>query len=237
MESLVARCLDVTTLDDATDTIPKVEQLCKEARNVKGEEAAAVCIFPRFVPYARKVVQGSNVAVATVVNFPHGADDIEICEAEINASIAYGAQEIDFVFPYKRWKQEDAESKQHVETFVKRIMQRCKDAGMKTKVILETGILSEEHLLRSAIRLCIESGVDFLKTSTGKVEIGARPQEVKIMVGEIVKANRPVGLKVSGGVRTLADASQYIEIAKAGGMKITGPDQFRVGASKLHQAL
>eukprot|EP01054_Gregarina_sp_Poly1_P001230 Gregarina_sp_Poly_1__1229@NODE_12_length_23383_cov_104_521445_g10_i0_p8_GENE_NODE_12_length_23383_cov_104_521445_g10_i0NODE_12_length_23383_cov_104_521445_g10_i0_p8_ORF_typecomplete_len240_score40_93DeoC/PF01791_9/3e44Dus/PF01207_17/0_084DUF5086/PF16985_5/8_1DUF5086/PF16985_5/2_1e02DUF5086/PF16985_5/7_6e02_NODE_12_length_23383_cov_104_521445_g10_i01933420053 len=239
MEALVARCLDVTTLDDASDTIEKVLRLCTEAADIKGESAASVCVFPRFVPYAKRALKGKSTAVCTTVNFPQGEDDIEICETEIQACLAYGADEIDFVFPYSRWMKGDAGSIKHVKSFVSRAVKACRsaDSSIVVKVILETGVLSDENSLRSAARLCIDAGVNFLKTSTGKVEVGARPEEVKILADEIVKSKQAVGLKVSGGVRTLQDAKQYIEIATATGMTISDKSQFRIGASKLHLSL
>ncbi|EBS6254511.1 deoxyribose-phosphate aldolase, partial [Salmonella enterica subsp. enterica serovar Chester] len=94
--------MDLTTLND-DDTDAKVTALCHQAKSPAGQ-TAAICIYPRFIPLARKVLreQGTpEVRIATVTNFPHGNDDIEIALAETNAAIAYGADDVDVVFPYR----------------------------------------------------------------------------------------------------------------------------------------
>lgn len=94
--------MDLTTLND-DDTDEKVTTLCRQANSPAGQ-TAAVCIYPRFIPVARKVLreQGTpDIRIATVTNFPHGNDDIDIALAETRAAIAYGADEVDVVFPYR----------------------------------------------------------------------------------------------------------------------------------------
>ena len=96
------KLMDLTTLND-DDTNEKVIALCHQAKTPVGN-TAAVCIYPRFIPIARKTLkeQGTpDVRIATVTNFPHGNDDIEIALAETRAAIAYGADEVDVVFPYR----------------------------------------------------------------------------------------------------------------------------------------
>ena len=94
--------MDLTTLND-DDTDEKVIALCRQAKTPVGTPAA-ICIYPRFIPVARKALkaQGTpDVRIATVTNFPHGNDDIEIALAETRAAIAYGADEVDVVFPFR----------------------------------------------------------------------------------------------------------------------------------------
>ena len=96
------RLMDLTTLND-NDTDEKVIALCHQAKSPAGE-TAAVCIYPRFIPIARKTLreQGTpDISIATVTNFPHGNDDIAIAVAETRAAVAYGADEVDVVFPYR----------------------------------------------------------------------------------------------------------------------------------------
>ncbi len=98
--------MDLTTLND-DDTDEKVIALCHQAKSPAGN-TAAICIYPRFIPIARKTLreQGTpEVRIATVTNFPHGNADIEIALAETRAAIAYGADEVDvaIVIPALRW--------------------------------------------------------------------------------------------------------------------------------------
>lgn len=96
------KLMDLTTLND-DDTDEKVIALCKDAKSPVGN-TAAICIYPRFIPVAKKTLreQGTpEIRIATVTNFPHGNDDIEIAVAETKAAIAYGADEVDVVFPYR----------------------------------------------------------------------------------------------------------------------------------------
>ena len=85
------------------DTDAKVAALCRQALTPAGR-TAAICIYPRFIPAARKVLRelgAADLPIATVTNFPHGNDDIEIAVAETRAAVAYGADEVDVVFPYR----------------------------------------------------------------------------------------------------------------------------------------
>ena len=94
--------MDLTSLTD-TETDQDIIDLCKQANSPAGE-TAAICIFPRFIPVAKKALkaqQTPQVRIATVTNFPHGNDDIDIALAETKAAVAYGADEVDVVFPYR----------------------------------------------------------------------------------------------------------------------------------------
>lgn len=91
--------MDLTTLND-NDTDQKVIQLCHDAKTLAGN-TAAVCIYPRFIPIARKTLQAIgalDIKIATVTNFPHGNDDLNIALAETKAAVAYGADEVDVFF-------------------------------------------------------------------------------------------------------------------------------------------
>ncbi|TXH64661.1 MAG: deoxyribose-phosphate aldolase, partial [Tolumonas sp.] len=92
--------MDLTTLND-NDTDASVIALCHQAKSPAGN-TAAVCVYPRFVPIARKTLRdlgASEIKIATVTNFPHGNDDIDIAVIETKAAVAYGADEVDVVFP------------------------------------------------------------------------------------------------------------------------------------------
>ncbi len=222
--------MDLTTLND-DDTNAKVVALCRQAKSPAGE-TAAVCIYPRFIPIARKTLlaQGSeNVKIATVTNFPHGNDDIDIALAETKAAIAYGADEVDVVFPYKAFINGN-------ETVGYNLVKACKEACGNTtlKVIIESGELQTEARIKRASEIAIDAGADFIKTSTGKVPVNATLEAAKIMLTVIKKKNPKVGFKAAGGVKDAQTAKAYLDLAR----EILGKDwvdatHFRFGASSL----
>ena len=227
--------MDLTSLTDSEST-QDIIHLCQQAKSPAGE-TAAICIFPRFIPIAKKTLlaQGtSHVKIATVTNFPHGNDDIEIALAETYAAVAYGADEVDLVFPYQALIAGN-------ETVGFDMVQQCKKAcGDKAvlKVIIETGELKSEALIRQASEISIKAGADFIKTSTGKVAVNATPEAAKIMLTVIKEINTNVGFKAAGGVRNADDAAVYLGLADT----ILGSDwadtqHFRFGASSLLASL
>jgi deoxyribose-phosphate aldolase len=109
----------------------------------------------------------------------------------------------------------------------------CK-APVKLKAILETGVMVEPELIRSASALALKEGADFIKTSTGKVSINATPEAARIMLEEIRASGKPAGFKPAGGVRTVADAGIYLALAdEIMGAEWARPETFRFGASGL----
>lgn len=227
--------MDLTTLND-DDTDQKVIDLCRKAKSPAGL-TAAVCIYPRFIPIARKTLReigATDVRIATVTNFPHGNDDIEIAVAETRAAVAYGADEVDVVFPYRAFM---AGNEQIGFDLVKACKEAC-GAKVLLKVIIETGELKEEALIRRASEICIDAGADFIKTSTGKVPVNATLEAARIMM-EVIKAKNPnVGFKPAGGVKDAAVAGQYLAMAE----ELLGSDwvsarTFRFGASSLLASL
>jgi deoxyribose-phosphate aldolase len=232
------KLMDLTTLND-DDTDEKVIALCRQAKTPVGN-TAAICIYPRFIPIARKTLkaQGTpDVRIATVTNFPHGNDDVEIALAETRAAIAYGADEVDVVFPYRALMAGDESTGFDM---VKRCKAACAEAGVLLKVIIETGELKEEGLIRKASEIAIRAGADFIKTSTGKVPVNATPESARIMM-EVIRdmgVAKSVGFKPAGGVRSAEDAAFYLGIAD----ELFGADwadsrHFRFGASSLLASL
>ena len=230
--------MDLTTLND-DDTDAKVIALCHQAKSPAGN-TAAICIYPRFIPVARKALreQGTpEIRIATVTNFPHGNDDIEIAVAETRAAIAYGADEVDVVFPYRSLI---AGNETVGFELVKACKEACAAAGVLLKVIIETGELKDPALIRKASEIAIDAGADFIKTSTGKVAVNATPEVAAIMMQVIADkgVQQQVGFKPAGGVRTAEDAAKYLQLAD----DILGSDwvdarHFRFGASSLLASL
>lgn len=226
--------MDLTTLND-DDTDEKVIALCHQAKSPAGN-TAAICIYPRFIPIARKTLreQGTpEVRIATVTNFPHGNADIEIALAETRAAIAYGADEVDVVFPYRALMAGDRDTG---FALVKACKEACAAADVLLKVIIETGELKEEALIRTASEIAIDAGADFIKTSTGKVPVNATPEVAAIML-QVIRdkgVQQQVGFKPAGGVRTAEDAALYLKLAgDTLGEGWADARHFRFGASSL----
>lgn len=226
--------MDLTTLND-DDTEGKVAALCRKAAGPAGR-VAAVCVYPRFVPIARKTLaeQGSpEVLVATVTNFPAGGEDIDIAVAETRAAIAYGADEVDVVFPYRALLAGNA-------ALGEELVRACKEAcqGKTLKVIIESGELKDPALIREASLISIRAGADFIKTSTGKVPVNATLEAARAMLEAIRDSGANCGFKASGGVRSAAEAADYLALADGlfGAEWVTSA-HFRFGASSLLASL
>lgn len=223
--------LDLTDLgDDATED--GLRKLCARAVSTPGP-VAAICVWPRFVARARAILGDTPVRIATVVNFPDGGTAIVPVLRETEAALTDGADEIDLVLP---WHAVLAGNAVSARSMIGNVKQRCGEKRLK--VILETGEYPDLEAVKAASELAVEAGADFIKTSTGKTAHSASIPAARAMLLVIGMADRPVGLKPSGGIRTLADAAGYLALADA----IMGPDwatpeTFRFGASGLHQVL
>ena len=223
--------MDLTTLMD-DDTDQRIIELCQKAATPAGN-TAAVCIYPRFIPVARKTLaaQGtSDIKIATVTNFPHGNDDLNIAFAETRAAVAYGADEVDVVFPYKALI---AGNNEIGAEMIKGCRAIC-GAKVTLKVIIESGELKTQALIKQASKICIDAGADFIKTSTGKVPVNATPEATKYMLEVIKESGKDVGFKAAGGVKDAQTADQYMQIARdIMGEDWVDVDHFRFGASSL----
>jgi len=226
------RCLDLTDLTE-TCTDQAIDALCKKALDPHGP-VAAVCIWPQFVVRARGMLKGSPVRIATVVNFPAGGEDVGRVMDDVQEALSDGANEIDLVLPYQAVRRgEPAVASEMIEA-----VREMTDQDRLLKVILETGELKDPALIEAASRLAIEAGADFIKTSTGKTSVSATPEAAEIMLNAIKGSSRPVGLKPSGGIRTVADAKIYLDLAdRIMGSGWARPNTFRIGASSVYDAL
>ena len=226
--------MDLTSLGD-DDTDGKIVALAGRAQS-PGGRVAALCVYPRCVPIAKQTLSAAgldSVQVATVCVFPHGRANVELAQAETRACVAYGADEVDTVIPYTSLANGDSES---CKSQLAAVREACRDVPLK--VILETGVLQDADLIRAASRLAIEAGADFIKTSTGKVSVNATPEAAAVMLDVIYESGAQCGLKIAGGVRSVADARVYLEMATARmGDEFLTPQRFRFGASSLLDSL
>ncbi|WP_457089377.1 deoxyribose-phosphate aldolase [Microvirga sp. P5_D2] len=226
------RSLDLTDLTD-TCTDQAIDALCKKALDQRGP-VAAVCVWPQFVRRAQESLKGSPVRIATVVNFPAGGEDVGRVTDDTQEALSDGANEIDLVLPYNALRRGDLSTARDMVEAVRDLV----DGERLLKVILETGELKDVALIDAASRLSIEAGADFIKTSTGKTPISATPEAAEIMLNAIKASGRKVGLKPSGGIRNVADAKAYLDLAdRIMGQGWATPKTFRIGASSVYDTL
>jgi deoxyribose-phosphate aldolase len=224
--------LDLTSLNDADDEA-STAALCARALTPRGN-VAAVCLWPKFVKQAKKALAETGVRVATVVNFPTGSEPRPDVLAAVRRALSDGADEIDLVFPYVEWLRGE---KVKAATTVAATKAIC-GPRVPVKVILESGHFADMAKLAGACAEVIDAGGDMLKTSTGKIATGATPEAARVLLEASRKANREIGVKISGGVRTLADARAYLALADmVRGASWVRPETFRFGASGLLEAL
>jgi deoxyribose-phosphate aldolase len=186
----LASYIDHTILKPTT-TSSDIIKLCNEAREY---EFAAVCVPPPLVGVAVEGVKGCAVKVATVIGFPFGYSATAAKLAEVEQAIADGADELDIVINLVdlregRWAQ--------LEEEMTVLTAKAHAGGKIVKVIIESGILSDEEIIRCC-KLYTRVGVDFLKTSTGYAEKGATVEAVQLMRQHLPAAIR---IKASGGIR------------------------------------
>ena len=223
--------MDLTSLNES-DSEQSIVALCQQAITPVGT-VAAVCVYPRFIGTVAESLRRLNVrervAIASVVNFPHGNHTIGQVEQEITAAVLAGANEIDLVLPYRQLMAGD-------ETFALAMVRAARVAcnSVILKVIIESGELGTPALIARASELAIAGGADFIKTSTGKVAVNATLAAAEVMLKTILASGEDVGFKAAGGVRTAADAQQYLQLAtRIMGQDWVTPAHFRFGASSL----
>ena len=196
----LAAYIDHTILKQAT-TIAEVDRVCVDASM---EGFAAVCIPPKYVLAARKLLDGSRVKVATVIGFPLGYTATDIKVREIEEALEMGADELDMVIDLCALKSGDWK---HLECEIEACLVPIYKAGKVIKVIVESGMLTNSELV-ACCAMYSKYNIDFMKTSTGYADKGATVQAVKMMREHLPHR---IGIKASGGIRTFAFAKELIE--------------------------
>lgn len=238
--------IDLTTLS-GDDTPGNVRRLCAKARHpVRTDildglgasdldiKVGAVCLYHAMVETAVEALRGSSVPVAAVsTGFPAGLNPLPLKLAEIEASVAAGAREIDIVI-----------TRQHVLTGnwdalyeeMRAFREACGDAHVKA--ILATGELATLRNTAKASLVCMMAGADFIKTSTGKESVNAT-LPVSLVMARMIRAYHErtgyrVGFKPAGGVRTAKQSTEWMLLMKEElGTEWLTPELFRFGASSL----
>lgn len=201
----IAQFIDHTALKPDV-TVKQIEQLVNEAKTYQFK---SICINPGWVSKASELLADTNIDICTVIGFPIGATTTEVKAFETKEAIKNGATEVDMVINI-------GELKNNNEAFVKEDIKAVVDAaGSDTlvKVIIETCLLSDDEKV-TACQLAVSAGADFVKTSTGFAKSGATTKDIELMRDTV---GADIGVKASGGVRTLADVQAMI---KAGASRI-----------------
>ena len=238
--------MDLTTLA-GDDTAGNVRRLCakamrplrpdlEQALGVEqlGITVGAVCVYHSMVPVAVEALRGSGIPVAAVsTGFPAGLSPLEQRVAEIRASVAAGAREIDIVITRGHVLRGDWQA---LYDEVRLFREACGDAHMKA--ILGTGELATLTNVARASLVAMQAGADFIKTSTGKEGVNATIPVSLVMVRMIreylERTGHAVGYKPAGGIRAAKNALEYLYLMKEElGDRWLRPDLFRFGASAL----
>lgn len=187
------------TLLKPESTTAQIEKLCNEAKEY---DFASVCVNPCHIELCAKLLKGSDVKVCTVIGFPLGANTPETKAFETKDAILKGAQEIDMVLNIGALKEQNYD-------LVKKDIAAVYEAANKTlvKVIFETCLLTKEEIVE-ACQICMEVGVEYVKTSTGFNKEGATFENVKLMSDTVKDVCK---VKAAGGVRSYEDAIKMIE--------------------------
>ncbi len=229
-------CIDLTSLNptdneerirDFTERVNLFEEAYPELDNV-----ASICVYPNFAETVSTFLDVSEVDTTVVAaGFPSSQTFNEIKVAECALAVASGANEVDIVINVGQML---AGQYEEMCDTIQECKAACKDAIFK--VILETGALKKASLIAKASILAMYAGADFIKTSTGKIDVAATPEAALVMC-KMIKAyydetGTRIGFKVAGGVKTPEDAVKYYTIVKTilGDEWLT-KDLYRIGAS------
>ena len=242
--------MDLTTLQ-TQDTPESVSRLVDKVNGLSAEfpgypAPASICVYPNFASLVRSRLCRQGVHVTTVAScFPSAQSFLEVKVRECELAVENGADEIDIVLALNSFLAGDYDSAAaEIRAMKAAIDGAAAKVGRRVvlKVILETGLLVTPERIAQASFLAMEAGADFIKTSTGKVEVNATPTAAYVMC-ECIKAfyektGRKVGFKAAGGISTAKDALCYYLIgAKVLGEEWLDKNSFRFGVSRLGNSL
>ncbi|WP_449622719.1 deoxyribose-phosphate aldolase [Robertmurraya sp. Marseille-Q9965] len=199
MTQNLAKFIDHTLLK-AEATKEQILTLIEEAKEYN---FASVCVNPTWVKLAASELKNTSVDVCTVIGFPLGSTTSEVKAFETKNAIENGATEVDMVINIGALKDKDYAL---VEEDIKAVVNEAKGKAL-TKVIIETSLLTNEEKVK-ACELAVSAGADFVKTSTGFSTGGATVEDIALMRKTV---GPDIGVKASGGVRSLADTEAMIE--------------------------
>jgi len=198
----LAAVIDHTLLKpDATRV--QVMQLCHEAAT---HRFACAMVNPTWVSLAVSALTGTGIPVGVVIGFPLGATLSSSKRDETVRVLKQGAHDVDMVLNIGLLKSGQASDYEAVKQDIRGVVELAHGSGAIVKVILETCLLTFEEKLRAA-EIALSAGADFLKTSTGFATGGATVDDIALLRET---AGIRAGVKASGGIRSLADASAML---------------------------
>ena len=229
--------IDLTTLT-CNDSVESVTEFAKRTTTFAQAypdvpNVASICVYPAFVETVGLAIDGTPMRITSVgAGFPASQTFLEVKMLEVAMAVENGADEIDIVLNVgKMLTGAYDEAAAEVE-----VIRSEMGEDVVLKVIIESGALKSPELIRAASLLSMAAGADFVKTSTGKIDVAATPEAAVVMCQAIKdyyeQTGRMVGFKAAGGVKTPQDAALYYTIVEQilGEQWLT-TDLFRIGAS------
>lgn len=234
----ILNMIDLTSLN-TTDNKSSIIHLTGKVNSFQSRftnipNIAAICIYPNFVSVVKEKLSAKNVKIASVAgSFPTSQTFRSIKIAECKMAVETGADEIDIVMPVGNFLGNDYET---VADEIREIKTAIGDKRLK--VIIESGLLGDYEQIFRASLIAMDAGADFVKTSTGKINISATPETAFVMCHAISDFYSETGIKVgfkpAGGIASAADALFYYHIVgHCLGEEWLNNTLFRIGASRL----
>lgn len=241
--------MDLTTLktDDTPASVTKLVEKVNAFHNTFPEwpYPASVCVYSNFASTVKEVRKGDfNITVVSAC-FPSSQSFLEVKLREVEMAVEQGADEVDIVLALNAFLADDYDAASEEIRQVRRVIdETAGKQGRKVhlKVILETGLLKTPENIAEASFLAMEAGADFIKTSTGKVDVNATPLAAYIMCECIAKyyaaTGKKIGFKPAGGISSAADALCYYSIvASLLGKEWLNKELFRFGVSRVANSI
>lgn len=234
--------VELTTLK-VTDSQESVLRFTENVNHFADEHPelpplATICVYPNFAKIVSESLEADGVKVACVVGgFPSSQTFIEIKTAETALAVHDGADECDMVLSVGTFQSGDYET---CADEIAEIKAACNEKPLK--VILETGALKTAEAIKKASILSMYAGADFIKTSTGKIEVAATLEAAYVMCSAIKEyhalTGQYIGFKAAGGIKTTAEAIDFYTVVR----ELLGEDYikqglFRIGTSRLANLL
>lgn len=229
--------IDLTTLS-CSDSVESVTAFARKAVEFYTNypaiaNVASICIYPPFVETVGLAVDDTPMRITSVAGgFPSSQTFLEVKMLETAMAVENGADEIDIVLNVGKMLEGHYDEVANEVEVIRAEM----SPEVVLKVIIESGALKTPDLIRKASLLSMFAGADFVKTSTGKIDVSATPEAAVVMCQAIRdyyrKTGRKVGFKPAGGVRSAEDAALYYTIVEEIlGKEWLTPELFRIGAS------
>ena len=241
--------MDLTTLktDDTPASVAKLAEKVNSFRQAYPEWPlpASVCVYPNFAATVNETRKCDfNITVVSAC-FPSSQSFLEVKLRECELAVEQGADEVDIVLALNAFLAGDyeaaAEEIRQVRAWIDAVAAK-QDRKVHLKVILETGLLRTSEAIANASFLAMEAGADFIKTSTGKVDVNATPAAAYVMCECIARyhemTGKKIGFKPAGGISSAADALCYYSIVSSIlGKEWLNKDLFRFGVSRVANSL